>query len=140
MTNHRKHLRIIAQRLRGGLSLLRIRLIVDHFRDDLCSEKAARCIALVDCEIDRLAHLDAESRGGRRQRTGDADANLLAGKISRQDGGRRRRASTAAKIAENLSILTSHMLFEGYHITRGSTGNGGLRLPESPDRVEANQL
>ena len=89
VANHCEHARIIAERLGGGLSFLCVRLIVDHLRHDLSAENAARCIPLVDCEIDRLTHLDAESRRGGRQRTGDADANFLAGEISRADGDRR---------------------------------------------------
>ena len=81
MTDDREHPRIVAERLGGGLSFLRVRLIVDHFRDDLSAEKAARGIPLVDCEIDRLTHLDAESRRGGRQRTGNADADFLAGEV-----------------------------------------------------------
>ena len=35
VADDRKHARIIAKRLGGGLSFLRVRLIVDHLRDDL---------------------------------------------------------------------------------------------------------
>jgi hypothetical protein len=102
VANHREHPRIITERLGGRLSLFCVRLIVDHFCDDLCSEKAARCIPLIDCEIDRLTYLDAESRRGGRQWTGDADADFLAVRPAAQ-------TSAAAKIAENLIILTSHI-------------------------------
>jgi hypothetical protein len=37
-------------------------LIVDHLSHDLSAEKAARSVPLVDCEIDRLTHLEADRR------------------------------------------------------------------------------
>ncbi len=83
VANHREHARIVAERLGCGLSFRSVGLIVDHIRDHLSAENAACCIAFVDCEIDRLAHLDTESRRRRRQRTSDPNADFLAGEVSR---------------------------------------------------------
>jgi hypothetical protein len=101
MANDRKHARIVAKHFSRGLPLFGVRLIVDDRRLDLSPKHTADCVLFLDCEIDPLAHLDAE--GG--QRTRDYNADVLAGKVS--CCGRRRRQSQP-KIAENLSIITSN--------------------------------
>ena len=78
VADDREHARIVAKRLCRGLSLLRVRLIVDHLGRDLAARYTACRVALLDGKIDRLAHFYAERRRRGRQRAGDADENVLA--------------------------------------------------------------